>query len=59
MWCESCCDGTDLRAGGTCNVCGTSRQVVGRQKCEYPQTQADEEQGSLVTKIIRKIRSKK
>jgi len=43
MWCESCCDGTDLGPGDTCNACGTTSKVVGYYKLEYPMTKEDED----------------
>ena len=59
MWCESCCNGSDLRSGDTCSVCGTSRRVVGRREWEYPQTQVDEENGIPITRLFRKIFKRK
>ena len=63
MWCETCCNGTDLGIGSSCSVCGTIKKVVGYRKVHQPQNQLDADSGapiiSLMRKINRKFRSKK
>lgn len=49
--CESCAGGTDLGPGETCNVCGTTRKIVGYRKCEYPMYDSDERNDIPITEL--------
>lgn len=51
MWCESCADGTDLVPNETCQVCRTTRKVVGHRKDETPMSKEDESTRIPITEL--------